>query len=308
MKKPIKIELDYLLDFIKKVIFQWVTLLLLLPTSYDFAHVYFPEPIKSFELSDSPRLLFMALAVLAAIYRVWRKEHIALQALQEKKTKFTITPYFFKIKIDKHLQQIDNKIRNLETEIPQLESESIFDRWAVFSRKKTQQSVLEYTQSLEKYKKELMSFYKKNKDLIGVNIELESDKYDENISVEFILKTGKVIQAYELDCPSPPSAPDKDRFHYIRPIDIRERDVYRTNLEYSKTVISCDLRNLKKGQPALFINEGIYIDSKTPKVSFELHITSKNSDGLQTFSFNEEKTNITEHKDISELEEFDREL
>jgi len=303
-----KNELKYLLNFITRVVFQWVTLLLLLPTFYDFAHVYFPEPIKSFELSDSPRLLFIALAVLAAIYRVWRKEYIALRALQEKKTKFTITPYFFKIKIDRHLQQIDNKIRNLAAEIPQLESESIFDRLVVFSKRKTQQSVLEYIESLREYKQKLVSFHDKNKGLIGVYVEIEPDKYDENISVEFILKTGKVIQAYELDCPSPPSAPDKDRFHFIRPIDIRERDVYRTNLECSKTTISCDLRNLKKGQPASFINEGIYIDSKTPKVSLELRITSKNSDGLQTFSFNEEKVNITEHKDILELEEFDREL
>ncbi|MBU0569623.1 hypothetical protein KKB40_02475 [Patescibacteria group bacterium] len=308
MKKPIKIEFDYLIDFIKKVISQWVVLLLFLPTLYDFLHVYLPEPIKSFELTTNARNLFMVLAVLVAVYWVWRKEHIDFQTLQEGKTKFTVTPNFFKINIDKHLKQIDEKIKTSEAEIPHLESENIFNHLTVFSRRKTQQSVEDYIKSLREYKNELASFYNKNKNLIGIYIELASDKYDENISVEFILNnSGQMLQADELKCPWQPSPPDRDRLAFINHVDFRERDVYRTNLEHGTNNISCDLRNLKKGRPVYFINEGIYISSTSPKIRFDIQISSRNSDGLQVFSFDKEKTSITKFRDISEIEEFDRE-
>lgn len=308
MKKPIKIELDYLIDFIKKIISQWVVLLLFLPTLYDFLHVYLPEPVKSFELTANARNIFMILAVLVAVYWVWRKEHIDLQTLQEGKTKFIVSPQFFKLKVDKHIKHIDEKIKTAKAELPDLAPESIFDRLAVFSRGKTQQSVQDYIESLEKYKTELIDFCDHNKNVIGVYIRLDSDKYDENLSVEFALKSGKILRPDELNCPWQPSPPDKDRFAFINQVDFRERDVYRTNLEYYQDGISCDLRNLKKGKPVLFVNEGIYIASVSPKISFEIRISSRNSDGLQVFPFDKEKTHITELKDISEIEEFDREI
>lgn len=308
MKKSIKIESDYIFDFIKKIISQWVVFLLLLPTLYDFLHVFFPEPIKSFELTANFRNLFMVLAVIIAVYWVWRKEHIALKALQEGKTKFTVSPEFFRLKIDKHIKHIDEKIKSSRAEIPNLASESIFDRLTVFSRGKTQQSVQDYIDSLEKYKVELVDFCNHNKNVIGVYIRLDSNKYDENLSVEFALKSGKILRPDELNCPWQPSPPDKDRFAFVSQVDFRERDVYRTNLEYYQDGISCDLRNLKKGKPVLFVNEGIYITSVSPKISFEIRISSRNSDGLQVFPFDKEKAHITEFKDISEIEEFDREI
>lgn len=308
MKKPIKIELSYIFDFIRKIISQWAVFLLLLPTLYDFLHVYFPEPIRSFELSDNFRNLFMILAVFIAVYWVWRKEHIALQTLKEGKTKFTVSPDFFRLKIDRHIKHIDEKIKSAKAEIPNLAPESIFDRLTVFSRGKTQQSVQDYIESLEKYKVELANFRDRNKDVIGVYIELGSDRFDENISVEFALKSGRILRSDKLDCPWQPSPPDKDRFAFISHVDFRERDVYRTNLEYYQDGISCDLRNLKKGKPVLFVNEGIYITSSSPKISFEIRISSRNSDGLQVFPFDQEKDHITEFKDISEIDEFDREI
>lgn len=308
MKKPIKIEFDYIIDFVKKIISQWVVLLLVLPTLYDFLHVYFPEPIKSFEFPSNLRNLFMALAVLVAVYWVWRKEHIAFQTLQEGKTKFTVSPQFFRLKIDEHVKHIDEKIKSSKDEIPNLTPESIFDRLTVFSRGKTQQSVQDYIESLGKYKEELTDFCDRNKNVIGVYIELESNKYDENISVEFVLKSGRILRSLDLDCPWQPSPPDKDRFAFINQVDFRERDVYRTNLEYSQNGISCDLRNLKKGKPVLFVNEGIYIASISPKISFEIRISSRNSDGLQVFPFDKEKAQVTEFIDISKIDEFDREI
>ena len=91
-------------------------------------------------------------------------------------------------------------------------------------------------------------------------------------------------------------------------VDIRERDIYRTNLEYGDKIISCNLKYLKKGQPVLFINEGVYVDPKAEKLSFDVYITSKNSDGLQKFSFDQEVKKVNDYKDISELEEFNRKL
>ncbi|MBU0578910.1 hypothetical protein KKE34_05430 [Patescibacteria group bacterium] len=306
-----KQELKYLTDFILRVVFQWVTLLLLLPTLYDFLHVYFPEPIKSYELSSDLRLAFMIFAVFIAIYKVWRKEHSALLSIQGRKTRFTVTPGLYKIQVAKHLQQIDKKIDRLKSELPNLESEGIFDRLMVspFSGgRKTQQSVQEYIESLMEYKEELIAFCEKHKGILGIDVTLESDKYDENLSVEFILKTGKIVRSLELDCPWLPSDPSKDRLSFLGTVDIRERDVYRTNLEYDDKVISCNLKYLKKGQPVLFINEGVYVDPKVQKLSFDVCITSKNSDGLQKFSFDQEVGKVNDYKDISELEEFNREL
>ena len=185
-----KRELKYFTDFISRVVFQWVTLLLLLPTSYDFLHVYFPEPIKSYELSSRLRLAFMIFAVFIAIYKVWRKEHSTLLSIQERKTKFTVTPSLYKIQVTTHLQQIDKKIDQLKSELPNLESEGIFDRLTVSSFsgvRKTQQSVQEYIESLMEYKEELVAFCEKHKGILGIDVTLESDKYDENLSVEFIL-------------------------------------------------------------------------------------------------------------------------
>ncbi len=306
MKKEIK----YLLVFISKTIFQWATLLLLLPTLYDLLHTYFPEPIKSFEFSNFYKSFFIASAVFVAIYQTWRKEHLALQSLQSKKTKFTVTPEYFKIRIDEHLKAIDKQIKILEGETPTLPSAGIFGRLASvgFRRHKTQESNLEYIQSLKDYKDELRSFYNKSRYLVGIFIKLESNKFDEKISVEFILKTGSIASVHDLNCPWLPSDPAKDIFSFLGRIDTREREMYRTNLEYSTKSISCNLRDLKKGRPILLINEGIYIDSKSSKLSFELFITSKYSDGLQEFSFERKVSNITEHKDISELEAFDKKL
>ncbi|MBP9703050.1 hypothetical protein KBD69_05230 [Candidatus Woesebacteria bacterium] len=308
MNTPIQIEIGFLSEFIRRVIFQWITLLLFLPSAYDFLHTYFPEPIRSMELEPELRKSFIFFAVVIAVYLTWRREYQTHLSLSNRKTKFTVGFSFYKLRTKEFLSKIDERIRKLESEIPDLESERYFDITSTIFRRKTQQSVAEYVDSLKQHREEVLLFQAQQTNLIGLCVEIEADKYDEHIGVRCISTRERFTRASDLSFPSLPSAPYEGFTFAPQISNYMERDRFRTNLDFGESVVSCNLNNLKKGEKVMFINEGIYFlsnDNDNNKLNVEIEISSKNSDGIQHFSTNTLKSEITQYRDVSSLDEFE---
>lgn len=294
-------ELISVAHFLKSVFLHWLTLILFLPTVYDLSHAYLMEPFASYELGVKERLAFLIACIFTAVYRAWRAEYFEKQELMQKKVSFEITPKFYKLSDYKHRSKISNEIETLKKELPQLSSEDWFSRLD-FNRPKSIDTVSDYINDLENYKKEIHSFVKLASNVVAFELEINSSGYDENISISSQISKGEFIDNFDLLLPAKPS-PAYERFNFSLPLvtNNHNQPVYRSNINSSPNCVSCDIANIKKGQTAFFFNDFLFFKHNPDEGQIEIQITSKNSNGSKKFQVVIPSKEKMETLDLSEI-------
>lgn len=234
---------------------------------------------------------------------MWRKEYIANEKSKNSTTKFEIDASFYKLTAEETVRAIKDEIQELEEELPNLVNPLI--RFP-FDGIKSRQDVADYIELLQDYIERLDSYFKSGKNTICFMLKVNSDRYDERISINARLSEGYIKDSiYDLNLPEKPT-PTCDNYlmglsSFLPNIDITRN--YRTNIQCSDRLASCDISEIKPEQGAFFFNDYLFITINEKPVNLEIEINSKGSDGSQYFQLDLNPGDISESIDISSLKD-----
>jgi|GEM_PF-4289694 len=298
-------EFKLLLNFIRKCLLQWFSILVFLPTVYDLLHAYFPEPIKSFELPYYPTVAFVLLSIFLSIYRTWREEYLQNISVLEKYSEFHLTPKFSNLVCDKKIAEVEEEILSLRTEMENYPQLGVFDLIAVsFPPSKNRESISKYIKELQDYQEDLKKYFTGNYQIIVFELKIESSKYDENVTIRSTLDKGSFLDSTDLELPWKPTP----SYHLysgasLAPAQPNTTLSYRTNIYISDTDAQADIAYIKKEQPAFFFNDPIFLLDISQGTELNVEITSKNSNGIKKFLFNIDPLSIDQKTDLVEIED-----
>jgi hypothetical protein len=302
--------------YIKKVLSKWVILLGFLPFIYGYLQAYFPDPIKSFQFPLNILYYFIPIGIFVATYQVWLEQKKENDEIKAKNTKFKVHPKLTKVSVEKHIQEIEKEIEEYNVkraEIPDLASpfSGFFNPDLIFGNKSPDRDTYtEWIGMLDSYKKDVQNFRDRYKKLLCFNIKIEANQFDENIDVEVTIKSkAKFLKSFISEYPNYPITKGTSLLGAWNIGDltvpkIDKSEPYRTNIYEEDSFAQCNLKYIKKDNPAYFSNHSLFLICYEDSVQVEVTINSKNSNGVKVFTYDIKLSDIIHHTESVDLEEF----
>lgn len=290
--------------YLKTVIFQWVTLIGVLLTAYDYIQVFLPESFHSFQIPNKYITPLQILCLIIATYRAWLIQKRENDLILTKITKFKVVPFYAKISVSEHLKRVEKEIKEMESKRDSLPVPSqnyltsLIPSFSFFEGSPDRNTYDGWISSLKKYKNEIKEFQEKNKDIIVFDFQIIANRYDENVGIQILISGMATIKnKIDLDYPYYPIKESSlfPSFRNLPKMDFSNRgDIYRTNIIEEKKNASCNLRYVKKDEKTLFFNDYLFLHIPENTAEFKVTINSKEGNGIQEFNFVVNKNEVKE--------------